>query len=35
MEETEKIKQVITDFVKGGDNNDIQLLDKVLHKVLG
>ncbi len=32
MEETEKIKQVITDFVKGGDNNDIQLLDKVLHK---
>lgn len=32
MEETEKIKQAITDFVKGGDNSDIQLLDKVLHK---
>lgn len=32
MEETAKIKQAITDFVKGGDNSDIYLLDKVLHK---
>lgn len=29
---TEKIKQAITDFVKGGDNSDTLLLDKVLHK---
>lgn len=28
----DKIKQVITDFVKGGDNSDTLLLDKVLHK---
>ncbi len=28
----EKIKQAITDFVKGGDNSDTKLLDKVLHK---
>lgn len=27
-----KIKQAITDFVKGGDNSDTKLLDKVLHK---
>jgi hypothetical protein len=27
-----KIKQAITDFVKGGDNSDTVLLDKVLHK---
>jgi len=29
---TNKIRQAITDFVKGGDNSDIVLLDKVLHK---
>lgn len=29
---TDKIKQAITDFVKGGDNSDTALLDKVLHK---
>lgn len=29
---TDKIKQTITDFVKGGDNSDTKLLDKVLHK---
>jgi hypothetical protein len=29
---TDKIKQAITDFVKGGDNSDTILLDKVLHK---
>jgi hypothetical protein len=29
---TDKIKQAITDFVKGGDNSDTVLLDKVLHK---
>jgi hypothetical protein len=29
---TDKIKQAITDFVKGGDNRDTILLDKVLHK---
>jgi hypothetical protein len=27
-----KIEQAITDFVKGGDNSDVALLDKVLHK---
>lgn len=27
----DKIKQAITDFVKGGDNSDTELLDKVLH----
>jgi hypothetical protein len=32
MTTTEKIKQAITDFVKGGDNSDTRLLDKVLHK---
>eukprot|EP01013_Petalomonas_cantuscygni_P003552 TRINITY_DN13747_c0_g1_i1.p1 TRINITY_DN13747_c0_g1~~TRINITY_DN13747_c0_g1_i1.p1 ORF type:complete len:126 (+),score=1.83 TRINITY_DN13747_c0_g1_i1:153-530(+) len=32
MEETNKIKQAIIDFVKGGDNSDIELLDNVLHK---
>ena len=32
MNETNRIVQVITDFVKGGDNSDVQLLDKVLHK---
>jgi len=29
---TDKIKQAITNFVKGGDNSDTALLDKVLHK---
>ena len=28
----EKIIQAITNFVKGGDNSDTALLDKVLHK---
>lgn len=27
----EQIKKVIENFVKGGDNNDIDLLEKVLH----
>lgn len=27
----EQIKIVIEDFVKGGDNNDVDLLEKVLH----
>lgn len=31
MKSTEKIKQAITDFVKGGDSSDTELLDKVLH----
>ena len=31
MTKTEKIVQAITSFVKGGDNRDILLLDKVLH----
>ena len=31
MTENEKIKQTIIDFVKGGDNSDVELLDKVLH----
>ena len=32
MNESDKIKKTIIDFVKGGDNSDIELLDKVLHK---
>ena len=32
MISTDKIKQAITDFVKGSDNSDVTLLDKVLHK---
>ena len=32
MTQKEKIEQAITNFVKGGDNSDILLLDKVLHK---
>ncbi|NEU06901.1 nuclear transport factor 2 family protein [Flavihumibacter sp. R14] len=32
MTKTEKITQALTDFVKGGDNSDVKLLDKVLHK---
>ena len=31
MSNSEKIRQAITDFVKGGDNRDESLLDKVLH----
>lgn len=30
--EKERIKKAISDFVKGGDNSDIELLNKVLHK---
>lgn len=32
MTTAEKIEQAITNFVKGGDNSDTALLDKVLHK---
>ncbi|RYM34995.1 hypothetical protein ERX46_06375 [Brumimicrobium glaciale] len=32
MDEIERITQCITDFVKGGDNSDIELLDAVLHE---
>ncbi len=32
MTTTEKIKQAITNFVKGGDNSDETMLNKVLHK---
>ena len=32
MNDIEKIKQVVIDFVRGGDNSDIDLLDEVLHK---
>ncbi len=32
MTTTEKIEQAITNFVKGGDNSDSELLDKILHK---
>jgi hypothetical protein len=32
MKENDRIKQVIIDFVKGGDNSDVELLDNVLHK---
>lgn len=31
MTTTERIRQAITDFVKGGDHSDIERLDKVLH----
>lgn len=31
MTKKEKIEQAIIDFVKGGDNSDTKLLDKVLH----
>ena len=27
-----QIEQTITDFIKGGDNSDTELLDKVLHE---
>lgn len=32
MTKKEKIEQAITNFVKGGDNSDSAMLDKVLHK---
>lgn len=32
MTTTEKIEQAITSFVRGGDNSDTAMLDKVLHK---
>lgn len=32
MNDIERIKEAITDFVKGGDTSDIELLNKVLHK---
>ncbi len=31
MNRTEKITQAITDFVRGGDTSDLELLRKVLH----
>lgn len=31
MTTTEKVKQAITNFVKGGDHSDTELLDQVLH----
>lgn len=31
MNQKENIQQAITDFVKGGDTSDINLLEKVLH----
>ena len=32
MTQTDQIIQTITDFVKGGDSSDAELLDQVLHK---
>jgi len=32
MKDNDRIKQAIIDFVKGGDNSDVELLDNVLHK---
>ena len=32
MENRKKIEQTITDFVKGGDNSNVDMLNKVLHK---
>lgn len=32
MTTIEKIEQAITSFVRGGDNSDVDMLDKVLHK---
>jgi hypothetical protein len=31
MTTKEKIEQAVTDFVKGGDNSDVDLLNSVLH----
>jgi hypothetical protein len=32
MNQTIQIEQAVKDFIKAGDTNDIQLLDRVLHK---
>lgn len=32
LTKTEKIEQAITNFVRGGDNSDVVMLDKILHK---
>ncbi len=32
MNQTNQIEQAVKDFIKAGDTNDIQLLDRVLHK---
>lgn len=32
MNENDRIKQAIIDFVKGGDNRNVELLDNVLHE---
>lgn len=32
MNDNDRIRQAIIDFVKGGDNSDVELLDNVLHK---
>jgi len=32
MTATEQIEQAITNFVRGGDNSDTVMLDKILHK---
>lgn len=32
MTATKKIEQAITNFVRGGDNSDTVMLDKILHK---
>lgn len=32
MSEIERITQCITDFVKGGDHSDVELLETVLHE---
>ncbi|MDY7394611.1 nuclear transport factor 2 family protein [Aureibaculum sp. 2210JD6-5] len=32
MSEIKKIKEAITNFVKGGDTSDVKILDQVLHK---
>lgn len=32
MTTAEKIEQAITNFVRGGDNSNIVMLDKILHK---
>jgi hypothetical protein len=31
MNASDQVKAAVTDFVRGGDTNDIRLLDKVLH----
>lgn len=32
MNDNDRIRQAIIDFVKSGDNSDVELLDNVLHK---